>query len=130
MNTKSRSQAGEGKIGCLVALVFLIVLGGIAYKIGPAYMHRNDMENTAGDMASRAGIMPAEAVLKQLRAKASELEIQEALTPGAIQVRTTGIREGTCTITLKYTQKIDFYGITSMDFTTDKTIIKPYMDAR
>ncbi|WP_005035905.1 hypothetical protein [Holophaga foetida] len=130
MHTKSRSQAGEGKLGCIISLAVLVVLGGIAYKLGPAYMHKNTMEDTASDLASRAGIMSVEAITKQLRAKATELEIQEALAPGAIQVRTTGGKEGTCTVTLRFTQKIDLYGVTTVDFATDKTVSKPYMDAR
>jgi len=130
MKRTSRSQAGEGKIGCLVALVVLIILGGIAYKVGPAYMHKNDMEDAASDLASRAGLMSAEAITKQLKAKATELDIPEALQPGAIQVRTSGAKEGTCTITLRFTQKIDLFGITTVDLDTDKSISKPYMDAR
>lgn len=130
MRRKLHSQAGEGKIGCVVALLILLVLVGLAYKIGPVYMHKNSMESEADDLASRAGVMPAEAITRQLRAKAADLEIPEALQPGAIQVQTTGKSEGTCTITLKYTQKIDLYGITTVDFETDKKVSKPYMDAR
>jgi len=130
MKKQSRSQAGEGKLGCLISLAVLVVLGGLAYKIGPVYWHKNEMENTAGDLASRAALMSKEAIVKQLRAKAAEFEIQEAMAPGAIQVRTTGAKEGTCTITLNYTQKIDLFGITTVDLATEKTISKPYMDAR
>ena len=135
MKTKPRSQAGEGKLGCMVSLAVLLVLAGIAYKIGPAYMHRNDMKSTAEDLASRAGIVSSEAIAKQLRAKAVDMEILEALKPGAIVVQvsdatTSGMREGRCTIRLNYIQHIDFYGVTSMDFGTDETISKPYMDAR
>ena len=135
MKTKSRSQAGEGKLGCIVSLAVLAVLGAVAYKIGPPYLHRNELKSLSEDLASRAGIMRTEIITKQLRAKALELEIPEAQAPGAIEVRAgdshaSEMREGTCTIHLNYTQKIDFYGITSMDFVTDETISKPYMDAR
>ena len=130
MKSKPRSQAGEGKLGCIVSLAVLIILGAAAAKIGPAYMHQNEMQSISSDLASRAALMSAEAIMKQLRTKAHELEIPEALVPGAIQISGTGPREGTCTIHLKYTQKIDLYGITTFDFETDKTISKPFMDAR
>nr|WP_320133036.1 hypothetical protein [uncultured Holophaga sp.] len=132
---RSPSQAGEGKIGCLVSLVILIILGAAAYKIGPAYLNRNSLVSAAEDNAFRAGVMRKEGVVKMLRAKASDMDMPEALEPGAMVVdvqtrNTNGLNEGTCTIRLKFTQKVDLYGIYTFELETDKQISKPFMDAR
>ena len=126
--TSTRSgQKGEGKIGCIVSLVVFLVLGAVAYKIVPYWWAVDQVVNTADELASRAGTLNADTITSQMKAKASDQEITEALKPGAIHVSISGSGEnGMCTITLKFTRVIDMYGVTKVTWTTDKRISKPW----
>jgi hypothetical protein len=125
------SQRGEGRIGCIVSLLVLALLAAISAKIIPVMTANNSLCSTAEDLGSRAGLMTAKAIELQLRAKASALEIPEALPPGAMTVDVQGDKQsGTCVIKFKFTRKIDFYGITTYSMDIDKTFIRPFMDAR
>ncbi|WP_306598080.1 hypothetical protein [Geothrix sp. 21YS21S-2] len=131
MTENRRNERGEGKIGCIVSLLVLIIVGAVALKVVPVLYANNSLVNAAEDLGSRAGIMPAAALEQQLRAKAAELEIPEALAKGCITFTVLGDHNaGTCVIKLKYTQKLDLYGAYTLPISTDKTISRPYMDAR
>ncbi|BDU71024.1 hypothetical protein [Mesoterricola silvestris] len=131
MSAMRRNERGEGKIGCIVSLLVLIIVGGVAAKVVPVLYANNSLVNAAEDLGSRAGVIPAATLEQQLRAKAAELEIPEALVKGGITLTILGDRSaGTCVIKLKYTQKLDLYGAYTLPITTDKTISRPYMDAR
>ncbi len=131
MTDNRRNERGEGKIGCIVSLLVLIIVGAVAMKVVPVLYANNSLVNAAEDLGARAGIMPVATLEQQLRAKASELEIPEALAKGGITFTILGDRSaGTCVIKLKYTQKVDFYGAYTLPITTDKTISRPYMDVR
>ncbi len=131
MTDNRRNERGEGKIGCIVSLLVLIIVGAVAMKVVPVLYANNSLVNAAEDLGSRAGIMPVATLEQQLRAKASELEIPEALAKGGITFTILGDRSaGTCIIKLKYTQKLDLYGAYTFPITTDKTISRPYMDVR
>jgi len=131
MTENRRNERGEGKIGCIVSLLVLIIVGAVALKVVPVIYANNSLVNAAEDLGSRAGIMPAAALEQQLRAKAAELEIPEALAKGCITFTVLGDHNaGTCVIKLKYTQKLDLYGAYTLPISTDKTISRPYMDAR
>ena len=119
-------QAGEGKVGCFVTLMILVVTIAAAVKAGPIYYSNNELVNAINnDIAPMASRATDEEVLAQVRAKAKDLEIPEALQPGAIQVSIT--QSGTDTpgnvhIVLHYQRPVDFYGIYSYTFKTDETI--------
>lgn len=127
-------QAGEGKVGCFVSLVILIVGIAFAIKAGPVFYSNNELlsaiKNDIGPGASRArSDLPAEdlsaQVAVQIRDKAKELDIPEALKPGAIAVSvTTGGQDapGNVHVALKYIRPVDFYGVYSYDFSTDETM--------
>lgn len=120
-------QRGEGKIGCIVSLVAFLVLGAVAYKIVPYWWAVDQLVNTADELASRAGTLNADTITSQMKAKANDQELQEALKPGAIHVSISGVGEnGMCTITLKFTREIDMYGVTKVTWATDKRISKPW----
>ena len=64
-----------------------------------------------------------------MEAKARELEIPEALAPGAIQVsKSGGDQGGTCRLSLNYAREIDFYGIYKYKLATEKSKAVPYMN--
>ncbi len=131
MEKRRRTERGEGKIGCMVTLVVVILGGGVAVKVVPEYLSNDAIMNTTRELASRAGVRPVEEIKAQIMAKAKEEEIAEVLAPGAITINTTGNKDaGTCTIRVNYTRNVDFFGITSTKLTFDKTVSMPFMDAR
>lgn len=121
------AQRGEGKVGCIVSLVVFLVLGAVAWKIVPYWWSVDQLINTADELASRAGVLNAETLMAQMKAKAKEQELMEALAPGAIVVNISGSGEsGNCTISLRFTRELDFYGVTKYAWSTDRRISKPW----
>lgn len=131
MTTQREHERGEGKIGCIVSLLALIILAAAAWKVVPAFYGNNELVRSAEDLGSRAAFVTKANMEAQLRAKAVELEIPEAAAKGAVDVKILGDKNGgTCVITLKYKRTIDLYGIFSFPMDVDKTITRPWMDAR
>jgi len=124
-------QRGEGKIGCIVSLVVLVAALALGYKAVPVFYTDYALADFAGDLALKAGIVPPENLNAELRGKATDLGITEALADGAMTLTSNGVRTtGTCTITLKYNRVVDLYGFYPLTIATDKVIAKTYMDAR
>ena len=131
MTSLRSSERGEGKIGCFVSLIVLIIAAGLGFKIVPVFFSNNALVTTAEDLGSRAGIMPTASLEAQLRSRAVELEIPEALAKGAMTFHLLGDKNsGTCIVKLHFTRKIDLYGAYTLPIDMDKTISRPYMDAR
>ena len=123
-----RSQRGEGKIGCIVSLMVLAILTGVAFNAVPVYWSDNELKDAAKDIASRASVIPVAAIELQLRAKARDLEIGEAIVPGAIKATKSGDgSQGTCTISLRYKRKIDLYGVYTWVVEVDTAMSAPYL---
>lgn len=125
---RNQRQRGEGKIGCIVSLVVLLVLGAIAAKIVPYWWTADQFINSADELASRVGVIGKESVIAQLRVKASELELFEATKPGAVTVNvsSTDGQTGMCAIDIRFQRELDFYGITKYTWVTEKQIRKPW----
>lgn len=127
-------QAGEGKVGCFVTLTILIIAIATAIKAGPIYYSNNELANAIksdiGPGASRArSDMPAEEladqIALQIRSKARELEIPEAMKPGAVTVsvqQSGSDTPGNVHIALRYARPVDFYGVYSYTFKTDEAL--------
>jgi len=129
--TKDRQQRGEGKIGCIVSLLILSVAVAAAIKVVPVLFSNNDFLNSVESIAGRAAIIPQANIEAQINQKARELNIPEALAPGAIVVSKTGDNfQGTCVVRLNYTRNIDLYGIFSFPYKTETVKTVPIMDAR
>ncbi len=125
------SERGEGKIGCIVSLLVFVILGAAAIKIAPEYLANDEIMDTAIEWSSRAGVRPIKEIELQIQSKGKDKGIAEIMTPGAITITTSGGQtSGTCTIRVNYTRTIDFFGVYSTKMTFDKTISRPYMDAR
>lgn len=122
MNPVQYRQRGEGKIGCTITLLIFIVLIAAGIKIVPVYWNDNQLKDYADDLCVRAMNGSAESLQKDVQKKARELEIQEAVAPGAIKVTKTGERTGSCTVRLKYTTAIDLYGVYTFRKEVDQTL--------
>lgn len=125
-----RQQRGEGKIGCIVSILVLGVLGAAAYKAVPVYYGNSELIDACDFIASGASRKPIETVEREVKDKARDLGVLEALsTKNAIRVTKVGAGEvGNCTITLRYKRKIDFYGVYTYVLETDKRITKPIFE--
>lgn len=123
--TALRRQRGEGKIGCVVSLVVLILGIAVGFKLIPVYYSNNQLVDAADDMATRAGGIPMVTLERQLRDRVREIDIPEAVAPGAVTISLSeGGETASCRIHLKYTRKVDLFGVMTVPIETDKTIVK------
>jgi len=122
-----RNQRGEGKLGCLISLLLLGSIAAAAYKAVPVYYGNSELIDACDFIASGSARKPVEIVEKEVKDKARELGVTEALTDkNAIQVTKTGSGDsGFCNITLRFKRTIDFYGTYRWTMTVDKRISKP-----
>jgi hypothetical protein len=125
-----RHQRGEGKIGCIVSLLVMGVLGGAAIKVVPVYYGNSELIDACNFIASGASKKPIETLEREVKDRARELGVVEALTDkGAIRITKSGSGDtGTCTIILRYKRTIDFYGAYKWTMVTDKRISKPIFE--
>ena len=131
MTSLRPSERGEGKIGCFISLIVMALAIALALKIVPVFFSNSGLVGAAEDLGSRAGILPVASLEQQLRSKAVELEIPEALAKGAMTFSVLGDKSaGTCVVRLRFTRKVDLYGVYTLEIPVDKTISRPYMDAR
>lgn len=123
MSDRIHRQRGEGKIGCTVTLLALALLAALAIKVVPVYYAQNQIYDIVDRKADQAAGKNAESIEKEIRAEIMNLGIPEAVANHAIAVQKTGGGEqATVTISLKYTHKIDLYGITQWPMDVDKKI--------
>ena len=125
-----KRQRGEGKLGCIVSLLVFGTLAAAAYKAVPVYYSNSELVDACDFIASAASKKPIETVEREVKDKARELGVLEALQDkNAIRVTKTGGGEsGFCTITLRYKRTIDFYGAYKWTLVTDKRISKPIFE--
>ncbi len=125
-----RQQRGEGKIGCIVSMLVLGLIVAVAIKAVPVYYGNSELSDACDFIASGASKKPIETLEREVKEKARELNVVEALTDkGAIRITKTGGGDaGTCTITLRYKRTIDFYGAYKYTIVTDKRISKPIFE--
>lgn len=127
MSQSQKSQRGEGKIGCVLTLLVLASAIAVLIKAFPVYYGNFELVDACDFIATEGSRLPQEQVEANVRDKAKELQIPEALRPGAVKVVksvTGGNGEGSCTITLRYTRTIDLYGFYKWEVVTDKRISK------
>lgn len=122
-----KRQRGEGKVGCLVSLLLLGVLGAAAFKAVPVYYGNSELVDACGFIASGASRKPVEVLEREVKEKARSLGVNELLADKtALRItKASNGESGTCTITLRYVQVIDFYGVYQWSLTTEKQITKP-----
>ena len=125
-----KRQRGEGKVGCLVSLLLLGILGAAAFKAVPVYYGNSELVDACEFIASGASRKPVGVLEREVKEKARALGVTEVLADkNALRITKSGNGEvGSCTITLRYVQVIDFYGIYQFPLTTEKRITKPIFE--
>ena len=126
-----RGERGEGKVGCLFTLLLLAATIILCVKLVPVYYSYDQLAEAAGDLCGKGASMSPEAIEAGVRAKAKAMGIPELQAKGAVAVAINGdSHAGTCTIHLKYTRKVDFFGAYVFPVEVDKQVMRSYMDSR
>jgi hypothetical protein len=105
--SKNRSERGEGRFGCLVGLVLLLIAGLIAYRMIPVKVKTADLRDTVIDESKSAGRHGDKAIRGNILNKAQQLDLP--VTPEDIYIKRSNnyIR-----IEVKYTVPVEFPGYT------------------
>lgn len=125
-----QTQRGEGKVGCILTMLILGAVGAIAYKAIPVYYGDSELVDACDFIASGASKKPIETIEREVKDKAKELGVIEVLMDKkSVRVSKASTGEsGTCTITLRYSRTIDFYGAYKWTRVMDKRITKPIFE--
>jgi len=73
--SRIRSQKGEGKVGCLIGLIILLIAAMIAYKMIPIKVKSADLRDTVQDVARSAGQHNDKWIATAVLQKAQSLEL-------------------------------------------------------
>ena len=98
------TQRGEGKIGCVVTLLVLILLVSAAFKAVPVFFSNNEVI-TAVEMYAEAGQLERRA--KQLKAQAKDSLVGVAGNTGQYVVRWVQVGESDISYHRKASEKLD-----------------------
>jgi len=103
-------QAGEGKLGCLVSLVLLLVFGLVAVRSIPVLLDKMDFEDQLERIASEAGARAwdPEVVRAQVTELVKNKEFNSA--PEDLVVLRSGGRGGDLRININYWREVNFVG--------------------
>lgn len=82
---RNRRQRGEGQLGCVIGLLFLLIAIFIAYKFIPVKVKAADMRQTVVDEAKSGGIHDDALIMKMILAKAEELDLP--ITKENVEIR-------------------------------------------
>jgi len=126
--------ASSRNAGCAVTSLVAVLLLAVGLRLLPAHRSNARLIDAAGAIAAEASSASEEDVQERIRAVARSLDIPEALEPHAIRVarvaRRTGedgSKIGMCTVRVKYTRRINIYGIAKISLTTDREIAKAFV---
>jgi len=102
-----RMQRGEGKLGCLVGLVILLIAVMVAYKMVPIKVKAAEMRDAVQDEAKSAGLSghTDAYILKTLLVKAQSLDLP--VGEKDIEVARSG---GDIRVEVDYTVPVKFPG--------------------
>jgi len=129
MSDRTTKQRGEGKVGCTISLVVMAILVAIAIKVVPVYYADNQIYDIVERKAEQAAGRNPVDMEKEVRIAIRGLGIPEATAPRAITFRKTMSGDtGTVTVTMKYSHKVDLYGIAQWPFNVDKTMSQPVLE--
>ena len=70
---RNRRERGEGQIGCIIGVIFLLLAIFIAYKFIPVKVKAADLGQTVVDEARSAGTHDDDRIIKNIVSKAEEL---------------------------------------------------------
>ncbi len=129
MNARMRGQRGEGKVGCIISFLVLAILTAVAIKVVPAYYADNQIYDIVERKAEQASGRKAEDMEKEIRIEIRSIGVPEALAPRAITVRKNMSGDaGNVTVTIKYSHKVDLYGMAEWPINIDKTLVHPVLE--
>lgn len=107
MRRRNRTEAGEGRGGCLVGVVLLIVVGFIAFKIIPVKVKAAEVRAVIADESKSAGTHSDERIRKAILDEAAHQGLP--VSDDSIQIdRNANLMR----ITVDYTVPIVFPGYT------------------
>jgi hypothetical protein len=80
-----RRQSGQGKIGCAIWILAVVVASMVAYKMIPVKVKTSELKSFMVDQAKWAGNLTTDALEKSIIAKGAELGLP--LTEQGVQVQ-------------------------------------------
>ncbi len=102
-----RHELGEGKVGCLIGLVVLLIAGMVAYKMIPVKVKAAEMRDETADLARSAGQHNDAWIAKALLEKGQKLELP--IEEKSIQINRAN---GEIRVDVDYTVPVQFPGYT------------------
>jgi hypothetical protein len=105
--SRNRWERGEGRFGCLVGLVLLLIAGLIAYRMIPIKVKSADLRDTVVDESKSAGRHSDKEIRGNILHKAGQLELPVVEENISINRANNYIR-----IEVKYTVPVEFPGYT------------------
>ncbi len=105
--SRNHWQRGEGRFGCLVGLVILLVVGLIAFRLIPIKVKSADLRDTIIDESKSAGRHGDKAIRANIVRKAEQIELPVTAEDIKIRRANNYIR-----IEVTYTVPVEFPGYT------------------
>jgi hypothetical protein len=116
------AQAGDGKIGCILWGLLLVVAGLIAWKAIPVKIASSELYDFMVEQAKWGATTPTEAIGKAIYEKGRELNLP--LDPKNVKVERAGDK---LRMRATYTVPLDFFGKTyhwDFDLQVERTIFQ------
>lgn len=117
---RTRSQAGEGKAGCIIWAALVLIGALIAFKTIPVKIASSELYDYMEEQAKWAGSTPPDVLEKRIVAKAFELKLP--LDPKKCEVTRSG---DNIRMRARFTVPLEFPGYTynwEFDFQVDRGI--------
>lgn len=105
-------ESGEGKFGCFVTLVLLLVFGLICFRTVPVMMDKLDFEDQIDRLISEAGARGWD--VEAIRVQVYDLlkNKQFEAPPEDVKILRNSGRGGDIRIIVKYSRQVDYLGYT------------------
>ena|SRR5688572_353261 len=104
---RTRSQAGEGQLGCVFGLLLLLGCIFVAYKLIPVKVASAELRDIVVDEAKSAGTHKDERIMKTILDKAAELKLP--VTKEDVSIRRT---QSMINVDVRYQVPVEFPGYT------------------
>ena len=104
---RNRRERGEGKLGCLVGIILLLLAALIAYKMIPVKVKAADLRDAIEDEAKSAGQHTDKQILTAIVQRAQILELP--VTEESVQINRAA---NSIKIDVEYTVPVQFPGYT------------------
>ncbi len=104
---RNRRELGEGQIGCLIGLVFLLIGLFVAYKMIPIKVHAAEIRQVTEDESKAAGQHKDEQIIDSILRKARGNGLP--ITPDSIKLERTS---SSMKIDVDYDVPVEFPGYT------------------